>query len=197
MTVVCLKLQFFAVSYNVVDSKATNIKLPQFTARYNQFAGMPSAVARQRAFQEQYSSSKSNRSTTMLVSCYTDDLCSGVTKQVMTFTGNKTSVTIDNTASNLSGFNFLSVFSYYETLATKTKLFIAAAETADKTGLRWKASSSNLDKKDFVQSRNDLKRICANNERLVLQIISPNGDQPRVVKNILKAISCYSDTFKF
>ena len=91
---------------------------------------------------------------------------------------------IATTDIELGGLNFLSFSSWFKTLSCLSGL-IAFAEFNNKTRARAWVSRLEKDVKAFVSSSKDCKRVCANFERVIMQILVITlKDTPCVVTNI-------------
>ena len=132
----------------------------------------------------------------MLNSRYATELVSGTAKQIMTCKANKVSFSMANSSTDVSGYNFFSVYPWYSTIATKFKELIAATDKLDETAHQWKAFGSEEDAKAFVTARDDLKRICADTERLFMVIVQfDDKNSTRFIVNIRKVSNNTFDIF--
>ena len=107
----------------------------------------------------------------MLGSRYLLEMSSGLAKDTLTFNANKVSFTIATTDTELGGLNFLSFSSWFKTLSTCLSGLIVFAESNNQTRVRAWASGLEKDVKAFVSSSKDCKRVCANFESVLVQIL--------------------------
>ncbi|EJK46186.1 hypothetical protein THAOC_35158, partial [Thalassiosira oceanica] len=165
-------------AYSLVEGEFVDRATRPFNPRFLQVIGARGMAVKKNLFGELYTGTKKPSeadATLMSPFRFGDELSDDTISKLLTFDMSRTPIALANTSTNLSGFMLTDLGQRPSVTRTGVKAMLAAEESVNPAGARAKAcGESDTMKEAFFFDIPDVKRLCANFERLDLLIYIPD-----------------------